>query len=253
MTEDNQQEKTEQERLSRRRFIKNSGYAVGGLAAGGVIGSVIPWRKNTENNNQQKAGKETDGVKNYNRALMNFTKAEFAVVEDASERIFPKDDKGPGAVDLGVPFYIDHQLAGSYGFNARDYMEPPFFHGEAEQGYQGRLKRREIFKIGIRELQNYSHQQYDKEFTKLSEDEQIQVLQDFEEDKVKLATISTSGFFDLLRSMTLEGLYSDPLYGGNINMDGWRMKEYPGNVMSYKDIIEKDFQEIEPESLQDHM
>lgn len=253
MSEDNQQEKTEQERLSRRKFIKNSGIAVGGLAAGGVIGGSIPWRKNTETKNEQNAGKETGGAKNYNRALMNFTKAEFAVVEAASERIFPKDDNGPGATDLGAAFYIDHQLAGSYGFNARDYMEPPFFHGEDVQGYQGRLKRREVFKIGLRELQNYSNQQYDKSFTKLSEEEQEQVLQDFQKDEVKLATISTSGFFDLLRSMTLEGLYSDPLYGGNINMDGWRMKDYPGNVMSYKDIIEKDFQEIKPSSLQDHM
>jgi len=239
--------------LSRRKFIKNSGIAVGGLAAGGVIGSVIPWRKNTETSEQQKAGHETKGTKNYNQALMNFTKAEFAVVDAASERIFPKDDNGPGASELGVAFYIDHQLAGSYGFNARDYMEPPFFHGEDVQGYQGRLKRREIFKIGIRELQNYSHQQFDKGFTKLTEDEQDTVLKDFQEDKVKLATISTSGFFELLRSATLEGLYSDPLYGGNVDMDGWRMKNYPGNVMSYKDIIEKDFQEIEPSSLQDHM
>ena len=253
MTEDNQQEKAEKERLSRRKFIKNSGIAVGGLAAGGVIGSVIPWRKNTETSEQQKAGHEAKGTKNYNQALMNFTKAEFAVVDAASERIFPTDDNGPGASELGVAFYIDHQLAGSYGFNARDYMEPPFFHGEDVQGYQGRLKRREIFKIGIRELQNYSHQQFEKGFTKLSEEQQDEVLKDFQEDKVKLATISTSGFFELLRSATLEGLYSDPLYGGNVDMDGWRMKNYPGNVMSYKDIIEKDFQEIEPSSLQDHM
>lgn len=251
--DEEKRDQAEAERLSRRRFIKNSGIAVGGLAAGGVIGGVIPWRKNTGTNEKKIAGQGERGEKNYNQALMNFTKAEFAVVDAATERIFPKDKNGPGAAELGVAFYIDHQLAGSYGFNARDYMEAPFFHGEDVQGYQGRLKRREIFKIGIQEMQNYSHQQYDKKFTDLSEDEQIQVLQDFQEDKVKLATISTSGFFELLRSVTLEGVYSDPLYGGNVDMDGWRMKNYPGNVMSYKDIIEKDFQEIEPSSLQDHM
>lgn len=250
MTEDNHKEKFEKERLSRRKFIRNSGIAVGGLAAGGVIGSVIPWRKDTKKPETQQAAKND---KNYNRALMNFTQAEFAVIDAASERIFPKDDNGPGASDLGVAFYIDHQLAGSYGFNARDYMEPPFFHGEEVQGYQGRLKRREIFKFGIREMENYSHQKYDKGFTELDAEQQDKVLQDFQEDKVKLATISPNGFFDLLRSVTLEGLYSDPLYGGNVDMEGWKMRNYPGNVMSYKDIIEKDFQEIEPSSLQDHM
>ncbi|MBP2256715.1 gluconate 2-dehydrogenase subunit 3 family protein [Virgibacillus alimentarius] len=249
MDKDNNKEKSEQERLSRRRFIKNSSIAVGGLAAGGVIGSAIPWRKETKKDTQ--TAPQTD--KSYNRALMNFTKVEFDVINDAAERIFPKDDHGPGAKDLGVAYYIDHQLAGSYGFNARDYMEPPFFHGEEVQGYQGRLKRREIFKFGIREMQNYSHEKHDKGFTDLSDEQQDGVLEDFEQDKVKLATISPSGFFNLLRSMTLEGLYSDPLYGGNINMGGWKMRDYPGDVMSYKDIIEKDFQKIEPTSLQDHM
>lgn len=250
MTEDNQQDKAEKERLSRRKFIKNSGIAVGGLAVGGALGSVIPWRNETGNKGTEKAARED---KNYNRALMNFTQAEFRVVDAATERIFPKDDNGPGATDLGVAFYIDHQLAGSYGFNARDYMEAPFFHGEEVQGYQGRLKRREIFKIGVRELQNYSHQKFDKGFADLDGEQQDELLKDFAENEVKLSTISANGFFNLLRSMTLEGLYSDPLYGGNVDMDGWKMRNYPGNQMSYKDIIEKDFQEIEPTSLQDHM
>lgn len=249
MTEDNKNDKTEKEQLSRRKFIRNSGIAVGGLAVGGVLGSVIPWGKEEETATQQKA----KSVKNYNQALMNFSQAEFKTVEAAVERIFPEDDNGPGAKALGVAYYIDHQLAGSYGFNARDYMEPPFFHGEKVQGYQGRLKRREIFRIALREMQNYSHQKYKKGFTDITEDEQDTILKDFQEDKVKLTTISASGFFDLLRSATLEGVYSDPLYGGNINMEAWKMREYPGDQMSYKDIIEKDFQEIEPSSLRDHM
>ncbi|KKE78499.1 gluconate 2-dehydrogenase subunit 3 family protein [Oceanobacillus caeni] len=249
MTKDNENKTSEEERISRRRFIKSSGVAVGGLAVGGVIGGLIPWR--TEDNKQQRqAANET---KNYNQALMFFSQAEFKTVEAATERIFPKDHNGPGAKDLGVPFYIDHQLAGSYGFNSRDYMEPPFFHGEKEQGYQGRLKRREIFRVGLRELQNYSHQKYKKEFSELSTEEQDDILKDFESDKVKLSTISASGFFNMLRGVTLEGLYSDPLYGGNIDMDGWRMRDYPGDQMNYLDVIEEGFKKIEPRSLRDHM
>lgn len=124
MTEDNQQGKAEKENLSRRKFIKNSGIAVSGLAVGGALGSVIPWHKDEGKKGTEKAAKID---KNYNRALMNFTQAEFKVMDAATERIFPKDENGPGASELGVAFYIDHQLAGSYGFNARDYMEPPFF------------------------------------------------------------------------------------------------------------------------------
>ncbi|MTW88227.1 twin-arginine translocation signal domain-containing protein [Virgibacillus dakarensis] len=238
------------EDVSRRKFLKNSGIAVGGLAVGGVIGSMIPW--DVGDKEEQKATKNVKN-KSYNQALMYLSQAEFKTTEAATERIFPKDEHGPGAGDLGVAYYIDHQLAGSYGFNARDYMEPPFFHGEKVQGYQGRLKRREIFRVGLREMQNYSHQKHKKGFTEITEDQQDNILKDFQEDKVKLSTISPSGFFNLLRSMTLEGLYSDPLYGGNIDMEGWRMRNYPGDQMGYTDIIEGDFKKMEPSSLRDHM
>ncbi|WP_343231065.1 gluconate 2-dehydrogenase subunit 3 family protein [Virgibacillus salarius] len=249
LAEDNNKEKIDQESLSRRKFLRNSGFAVGGLAVGGVLGSVIPW--GTDEKEPQQAANET---KNYNHALMNFNQVEFQTVEAATERIFPEDENGPGAQALGVAFYIDHQLAGSYGFNARDYMNPPFFHGEKTQGYQGRLKRREIFKIGIREMQNYSHSKYKKGFTDLTADEQDTVLADFADDKVNITTVSASGFFNLLRSMTLEGVYSDPLYGGNKDMQGWKLRDYPGDQMNYTQVIEsEEFQQIEPRSLRDHM
>ena len=57
----------------------------------------------------------------------------------------------------------------------------------------------------------------------------------------------------MLRSATLEGVYSDPLYGGNINMNGWKMRDYPGNQMAYAEIIEQDFKKIAPQSLRDHL
>ena len=91
-------------------------------------------------------------TENYNLALMYFTQEQFRMVEAATERIFPADDNGPGAKDLGVAYFIDHQLSGDWGFNSREYMQPPFFKGEKVQGYQGRIRRREIFDIGLREL-----------------------------------------------------------------------------------------------------
>ncbi|GGH77871.1 gluconate 2-dehydrogenase gamma chain [Pullulanibacillus pueri] len=248
----NEKELTEEQRMSRRRFIKNSGLAAGGLVVGGVAGGLIPWGGTKHDNKTQNAAqKETR--KDYNHALMFFTQAEFKTVEAAVERIFPTDENGPGAKDLGVGYYIDHQLAGSWGFNARDYMQPPFYHGEKSQGYQGRMRRREIFRIGLKEMQNYSQSKYKKNFEDLTEDQQDKVLKDFEGDKVNLTTISPSGFFDMLRSSVLEGAYSDPLYGGNKDMAGWSMREYPGDQMGYTNIIDKDFQKIKPQSLQDHM
>ncbi|MDQ0114812.1 gluconate 2-dehydrogenase subunit 3 family protein [Paenibacillus harenae] len=238
---------------SRRRFLVNSGYALGGLVVGGALGTLIKPKTTEQTAPNKTNGEQAATPKNYNQALMFFTQEQFQIAESAMERIFPEDDTGPGATSLGVAFFLDHQLAGEWGFNSRDYMSPPFFAGEKEQGYQGRLKRREIFEIGLRELENYSQQQYQSRFVKLTPEQQDEVLKAFESDTVKLTTISAGSFFKMLRSSTLEGAYSDPLYGGNANMSGWKMRNYPGSQMSYLDAIDKDFTKIEPSSLQDHL
>jgi gluconate 2-dehydrogenase gamma chain len=248
---DNTKQPEKNESISRRRFLKNSGIAIGGLAVGGALGSLIPFRDKTDSNKEETKNAQEAG--NYNLALMYFTQEQFRIVEAATERIFPADDNGPGAKDLGVAYFIDHQLSGDWGFNAREYMHPPFYKGEKVQGYQGRLRRREIFDIGLRELQNQSLSKYQKNFTELSEEEQDDILTDFAEDKVNITTISASGFFNMLRTSTLEGAYSDPLYSGNRNMEGWKMRNYPGSQMAYTDVIDKEFTVIPPKSLKDHL
>ncbi|ERI06790.1 Tat pathway signal sequence domain protein [Aneurinibacillus aneurinilyticus ATCC 12856] len=250
-TEGRAKEKTDVS-VSRRNFLKKSGYVLGGVLAGGVIGSLlnVGGKKPPLANPEQPTSAPSD----YNQALMYFKQDQFRIVEAATERIFPADDSGPGAKALGVAFFIDHQLAGDWGFNARDYMQPPFYKGEAVQGYQGRLKRREIFDIALQEMQNYSQSKYKKGFVDLTPEQQDAVLTAFEKDEVKLTTISPSGFFRILRSATIEGAYADPLYGGNKNMDGWKLKNYPGNQMAYMQIIDKDeFAKMPPKSLKDHL
>ncbi|MBP1932379.1 gluconate 2-dehydrogenase subunit 3 family protein [Ammoniphilus resinae] len=235
--------------VTRRKFLKNSGYVVGGAILGGIVGNLLG-RPVQENNPSQAAGPTTD----YNQALMFFTIEQFRTVEAATERIFPADEIGPGAKDLGVAYFIDHQLSGDWGFNARDYMQGPFYKGEAVQGYQGRLKRREIFDIALQEMNNYSRSKYQKRFYELTGEQQDEVLTAFQNDEVKITTISPSGFFNTLRTATIQGVYADPLYGGNRNMDGWKMKNFPGNQMAYTDIIEDEkLAKIPPKSLKDHV
>ena len=74
---------------------------------------------------------------------------DFSILSKATERIFPEDDLGPGAIGLDVPYFIDHQLAGNYGSNSKEYMQGPFDVGAPTQGYQSRLTRAEIFRQGI--------------------------------------------------------------------------------------------------------
>lgn len=234
--------------VSRRSFLKNSGLVLGGLVVGGVAGSLLGKQQAPQQPSETPAP-----TADFNQALMYFSPEQFKVVDAACERIYPEDELGPGAKALGAAYFIDHQLAGEWGFNARDYMQGPFYPGEVTQGYQGRLKRREIFDIGIQEMNNYSNSLHNARFYELTPEQQDTVLKAFETDEVKLTTISASAFFAMLRATTLEGVYADPLYGGNKNMDGWRMKQFPGNQMAYTQIIEQDeFAKMEPLSLRDH-
>jgi gluconate 2-dehydrogenase gamma chain len=235
---------------SRRKFLKTTGYVAGGAIGGGILGSLLG-----VNLGSTPAPAVTDPKPqpiNHHRALMFFTRMkDFEILSAATERIFPEDDHGPGAIALGVPYFIDHQLAGGYGNNDREYMKGPFYPGTDYQGYQTRLKRNEIFMLGIRAIEQESNKDYDTSFTELEGEQQDEILAKLENDDIKLKGVKSSFFFDLLRSATIAGVYADPLYNGNDNMDGWKMKEFPGHQMTYKQYIEsEEFVKIEPQSLQ---
>lgn len=233
-------------KISRRRFIKNSSYVAGGLIGGGVLGSIFGM-----NWDNSESGTTTTTEPNPYQTFMYFTsEADFETLSAATERIFPENDSGPGAIELGVPYFIDHQLAGSYGYNTQEYMQGPFYEGSKFQGYQTPLKRHQVFMEGIRGLNKESNNSFDNEFSNLEAKQQDEILRKFESNDVKLKGVQSAVFFDLLRSMTMSGAYSDPLYGGNKGMEGWKMKEYPGHQTSYLDEIDsQEFVNMKPQSL----
>ncbi|MDA3128710.1 gluconate 2-dehydrogenase subunit 3 family protein [Aliibacillus thermotolerans] len=239
----------EKRKFTRRRFLKNSGYVVGGVLGGGILTEVISKQFRTN----APADEETN--EKLTHALTYFTKKEdFNVLAQVTELIFPEDESGPGAIALGVPFYIDKQLSSAWGYNARDYMQGPFYKGEPTQGYQTSMLRHEIFSAGIEKIKEYSEATFNRPFLELEEEEQISVLKAFENDEVEMKGVMSSQFFALLRGATLEGVYADPLYGGNEQMNGWKMKKYPGNKMSYLEVIDsEEFYDEPPSSLHAHM
>jgi gluconate 2-dehydrogenase gamma chain len=154
--------------------------------------------------------------------LRFFTAAEARVVQAATERIFPGDASGPGATEAAVVIYIDRQLAGPYGRDKYRFTQPPFVDSLPEHGYQGKPTPREIYREGVRQLAN---------FAELPIDQQDQ----------RLRAIQASMFFRLLRQHTIEGMFSDPMHGGNAGLIGWQLIGYPGPVMSYRNEIDKDY------------
>jgi hypothetical protein len=173
------------------------------------------------------------------RASRFFTTHEAAVVEAATARIAPgpADDPAeaghPGAREADVTGYIDTMLsmftetgtpeifAGGPWSNRHtsgpDMMamfltvDPVtrFAWGKRISGWQHQ------YRTGVATLDKLAG----GDFTKVSAARQ---------DKI-LAGASASSFLSLLFEHTIEGLYSNPEYGGNRDLAGWTDIKYPGD------------------------
>ena len=156
------------------------------------------------------------------------TPQEVRFLDAAVERLIPTDELGPGARDAGVTCYIDQHLCSAWGTHGRNYRSGPWRDGTPEQGFQSRLTPQEIYRIGIREINDYCRAQHDKPFEQLPGATQDQVLQALEKDKVELPSLSSKLFFDMLWRNTEEGYFADPIYGGNRGKAGWKLLGFPG-------------------------
>jgi len=122
------------------------------------------------------------------------TPAQMKTLEAFIDRIVPKDDLGPGAVECGAAVYIDRTLA---TVNANE--KPSFVEGLAN-------------------VDTLAQTQHKASFADLSPEQRDELL----------TSIQNTPFFARVRRLTLEGMFSDPYYGGNKNFAGWDLIRYPG-------------------------
>jgi gluconate 2-dehydrogenase gamma chain len=78
-----------------------------------------------------------------------FTVEEWAFLCAACERLIPADENSPGAVELGVPEFIDREMDGAFGHTANWYMQGPFASALPELGYQSPLTPRAVYRAAI--------------------------------------------------------------------------------------------------------
>src|SRR5258705_2489436 len=78
-----------------------------------------------------------------------FNNEEAAFIEAAVARLIPKDEQWAGALEAGVPNYIDKQLGGAWGAGERLYRSGPWQPGTPSQGYQLPFMPAELFKKAI--------------------------------------------------------------------------------------------------------
>ncbi|WP_241121907.1 gluconate 2-dehydrogenase subunit 3 family protein, partial [Achromobacter insuavis] len=154
-------------------------------------------------------------------------------------RLIPADELGPGAKEAGVTQFLDGQLAGAWGAGEQFYRQGPFEAGTPEQGYQLSFTPAEMFRRGLAALDAAARKQDGKPYAELDAQRQDAWLHDMQAGKPDFSPLPSAVFFQALLDATIEGFFSDPLYGGNIDMVGWKLVGFPGAYASFSNDIER--------------
>jgi gluconate 2-dehydrogenase gamma chain len=136
-----------------------------------------------------------------------------------AERLMPGAPGKPGANDAGVLNYIDLALAGAY----------------ADQ--------QDFYRRGLSALDAYCRSTHGKPFAQLGTAQQDEVLSALEQGKASnFSWPSAQAFFATVRTHTMEGMFADPVYGGNREFAGWRLVGFPGAqpLFSPEDLASRD-------------
>lgn len=226
-------------RLTRRRLLLTAGTVapLATVASAAVIRGDVPWQEGTSLRPPEAAAPAPTAAP---ASYQFFSPAEAAFVEAAVAQLIPADDLGPGALEAGVPVFIDRQLAGDYGRGARWYMQGPWAAGESTQGYQTRLTPAGLYRAAIREIDAAVNREARVAgFAKLAAADRDGWLHRMEDGKLELPTADAKTFFQTLHQNTLEGFWADPIYGGNRDMAGWKLIGFPGARYDHRDFVAK--------------
>lgn len=154
-----------------------------------------------------------------------FNDEDSRAIKAFAERLMPGAPGKPGATDAGVLNYIDLALSGAY---------------KGEQ---------EFYRHGLAQLDAHCKAAHGKAFRSLPAAQQDEVIAALEHGKApEFVWPSAPAFFNMLRRHTMEGMFADPIYGGNKDFAGWRLVGFPGAQMQFtaEDMQSKDAFTREP-------
>lgn len=187
-------------RINRREFVSRL------QAVGVTAGAALSYAELLANS---PALAQTPAPASSGSAPMALDRAAFELLEAIAGRIFPTTET-PGAIEAGAAFYIDQALA-----------DP----------YRGLLPR---YRKGLAEIGRHCQAAFGKSFTALTLEQQDAILEELETGKLTLVEGGPQ-FFELVRRHVMEGVFCEPYYGGNRNLVGWKLVNFPGQRYGYDD------------------
>jgi len=187
---------------SRRAFLKGAAAGAGAVATSALVGEAHA--------QEQRSTEATQSLPDGAKHGAFFNDQEAATVAALAERIMPGAPGKPGARDAGVLNYIDLALAGAY------------------------TDQQEFYRHGLAALEAHSRKTYSQSFVQLTAARQDEVITALEEAKAPSFTWpSARNFFETLRTHTMEGMFADPIYGGNKDFAGWTLVGFPGVQLTF--------------------
>jgi gluconate 2-dehydrogenase gamma chain len=179
-----------------------------------------------------------DDAQNYTPEF--FSPTEWAFLNAFVDRLIPHDEVGPGAVEAGVPVFIDKQMGTRYGHGGLWYMHGPFVKAPATLGYQLNLTPRQLYQQGIKAADAAIAAAHGKNFAALDAATQDTVLDALATGKLDIGDNPPAGIlFGHIWQNTQEGYFSDPSYGGNRNASAWSMIGFPGARGDYLEWVDQ--------------
>ncbi len=131
-------------------------------------------------------------------------------IAEIAECFWPGAPGKPGARDADVLNYLDLALAGAY------------------------MDQQDFYRRGLQALDAYTEREYGQPFRRLAPEQQDEVLRAVERGEPSDFTWPTAqAFFNTLWTHTIEGMFADPVYGGNRDFAGWRLIEFDGAQPRY--------------------
>jgi len=131
------------------------------------------------------------------------------------------------------------QLAGAWGAGEGLYRSGPWQPGKPEQGYQLPFTPAELFRNALRAIAEDLRRTNRGSFAKLKAEDQDAYLRALEREPRDLGGVPSNIFFESLLEMTIEGFFSDPVYGGNRGMVGWTLIGFPGAYANFYDFVDQ--------------
>jgi len=188
---------------SRREFLARAAVSAGAVAGAGLAGGAAAGSQEQHNDPGAPAAVQPRSAGQEHGTFFNHDEA--ATIAAFTERLMPGAPGKPGARDAGVLNYIDLALAGAYA------------------------DLQEFYRRGLAQLEEHCRKIHSESFVRLATARQDDVIRTLEEGTAEGFTWPTAQeFFNIIRTHTMEGMFADPVYGGNKEFAGWRLVGFPG-------------------------